>query len=75
MAKQIIGNYYKKPKKKRKGIHAKSKQSSLKSSKLYWNIQGWPIEAVVSVFEQRGQDKDCHVQPYSLNCRSCSPEG
>ncbi len=35
MAKQIIGNYYKKPKVKRKGIHAKSKQSQLKSSKLY----------------------------------------
>lgn len=35
MAKQIIGNYYKKPKVKRKGVHAKSKQSSLKSSKLY----------------------------------------
>ena len=35
MAKQIIGNYEQKPKRKRKGIHAKSKQSSLKSSKLY----------------------------------------
>lgn len=35
MAKQIIGNYYKKPKVRRKGVHAKSKQSSLKSSKLY----------------------------------------
>ncbi len=35
MAKQIIGNYYKKPKVKRKGVHAKSKQSSLKSSKNY----------------------------------------
>ena len=35
MAKQIIGNCYKKPKVKRKGTHAKSKQSSLKSSKNY----------------------------------------
>lgn len=35
MAKQIIGNYYKKPKVRRKGVHAKSKQSGLKSSKLY----------------------------------------
>ena len=35
MAKQTVGNYYKKPKQKRKGIHAKSKTSSLKSSKLY----------------------------------------
>lgn len=35
MAKQIVSNYYKKPNKKRKGIHAKSKQSILKSSKLY----------------------------------------
>ncbi len=38
MAKQIIGNYYKRPKVKRKGIHAKSKQSSLKSSKNYSKI-------------------------------------
>ena len=38
MAKQIIGNYYKKPKVKRKGVHAKSKQSSLKSSKNYSKI-------------------------------------
>jgi hypothetical protein len=38
MAKQIIGNYYKKPKVKRKGIHAKSKQSSLKSSKNYSKV-------------------------------------
>jgi len=35
MAKQQIASYYKKPKVKRKGIHAKSKTSSLKSSKLY----------------------------------------
>ena len=35
MAKQQIDSYYKKPKVKRKGIHAKSKVSSLKSSKLY----------------------------------------
>jgi len=43
MAKQIIANYYKKPKRKRKGIHAKSKSSMLKSSKLYkkkYNGQG-----------------------------------
>jgi|TARA_E500000318_G_C3492803_1_gene185118 hypothetical protein len=43
MAKQIIANYYQKPKKKRKGIHAKSKSSMLKSSKLYkkkYNGQG-----------------------------------
>jgi|TARA_B100001094_G_scaffold174502_1_gene168715 hypothetical protein len=38
MAKQIVGNYYKKPKKKRKGIHAKSKTSSLKSSKNYRKV-------------------------------------
>ncbi len=38
MAKQIVGNYYKKPKKKRKGIHAKSKQSTLKSSKNYRKV-------------------------------------
>ena len=35
MAKQIVSNYYKKPKVKRKGVHAKSKQSQLKSSKNY----------------------------------------
>ena len=35
MAKQIIGNYYKKPKIRRRKVHAKSKQSVLKSSKLY----------------------------------------
>ena len=38
MAKQIVGNYYKKPKKRRKGIHAKSKTSSLKSSKNYHKV-------------------------------------
>lgn len=38
MAKQIVGNYYKKPKKKRKGIHAKSKTSCLKSSKNYRKV-------------------------------------
>ncbi len=38
MAKQIVGNYYKKPKQKRKGIHAKSKTSSLKSSKNYRKV-------------------------------------
>ena len=38
MAKQIIGNYQRKPKKKRKGIHAKSKTSSLKSSKNYRKV-------------------------------------
>lgn len=38
MANQIIGNYYKKPKTKRKGIHAKSKSSSLKSSKTYKKV-------------------------------------
>ncbi len=43
MAKQVVGNYYKKPKKRRKGIHAKSKSSMLKSSKYYkkkYNGQG-----------------------------------
>jgi len=35
MAKQIDSNYYKKDKVKRKGVHAKSKSSSLKSSKNY----------------------------------------
>lgn len=35
MAKQIASNYYKKDKVRRKGIHAKSKSSSLKSSKNY----------------------------------------
>jgi hypothetical protein len=35
MAKIIIGNYYKKHKTKRKGIHAKSKTSKLKNSKNY----------------------------------------
>ena len=35
MAKIIIGNYRGKSKKKRPGIHAKSKTSKLKSSKNY----------------------------------------
>ncbi len=35
MAKLITSNYYKKDKVKRKGVHAKSKSSSLKSSKNY----------------------------------------
>ena len=35
MAKIITGNYLKKPKVKRPGVHAKSKTSSLKSSKNY----------------------------------------
>ncbi len=35
MAKQIASNYYKKPKVKRKGVHSKTKQSQLKSSKNY----------------------------------------
>lgn len=35
MAKQQISTYYKKPKVRRKGIHSKSKMSSLKSSKNY----------------------------------------
>jgi hypothetical protein len=38
MAKQILDNYTKKPKRKRKGIHAKSKSSSLKSSKNYRKV-------------------------------------
>jgi len=39
MAKGItLGNYYKKPKNKRPGIHAKSKTSKLKSSKNYRKI-------------------------------------
>ncbi len=43
MAKQQISTYYKKTKVKRKGVHAKSKSSSLKTSKLYkkpYNSQG-----------------------------------
>ena len=35
MAKLIVNNYRKKPKSRRKGIHAKSKTSKLKSSKNY----------------------------------------
>ena len=36
MAKGLtLGNYVDKPKKKRPGVHAKSKSSKLKSSKLY----------------------------------------
>lgn len=35
MAKLIIGNYLDKPKKKRPGIHAKTKSSKLKGSKNY----------------------------------------
>ena len=33
MARLIIGNYLKKHKKKRKGVHAKSKSSKVKKSK------------------------------------------
>jgi len=36
MAKGLtLGNYVDRPKKKRPGVHAKSKSSKLKSSKLY----------------------------------------
>ena len=35
MARQQISTYYKKPKVRRKGVHGKSKMSSLKSSKNY----------------------------------------
>ena len=36
MAKGLaLGNYFDRPKKKRPGVHAKSKSSKLKSSKLY----------------------------------------
>ena len=36
MAKGItLGNYFKKPKKKRPGVHAKTKQSKNKNSKNY----------------------------------------
>jgi hypothetical protein len=35
MAKLILGNYLNKPKKKRPGVHAKSKTSKLKQSKNY----------------------------------------
>lgn len=43
MAKQTISQFQEKPPKKRKGIHAKSKTSKSKSSKLYskpYNKQG-----------------------------------
>lgn len=43
MAKQQVSTYYKKPKVRRKGVHAKSKSSKLKTSKLYkkpYNSQG-----------------------------------
>ena len=38
MAKQkgiVVGNYFQKPKVKRKGVHAKTKQSKSKSSQNY----------------------------------------
>jgi len=35
MAKLIVGNYLEKPKKRRKGVHAKSKTSNNKQSKNY----------------------------------------
>ena len=35
MAKLTLVNYLKKPKKRRKGVHAKSKTSKLKNSKNY----------------------------------------
>jgi hypothetical protein len=35
MAKLVVGNYVDKPRKKRPGIHAKSKSSKLKSSRNY----------------------------------------
>lgn len=35
MAKLVVGNYIDKPRKKRPGIHAKSKSSKLKSSRNY----------------------------------------
>ena len=37
MARLIIGNYLEKPKKKRPGVHAKTKHSRSKSSKNYVN--------------------------------------
>ena len=43
MARIILGNYIKKHKKKRKGVHAKSKSSKVKRSKNYkkaYNGQG-----------------------------------
>lgn len=35
MARLVVGNYIDKPKKKRPGIHAKTKSSKIKSSKNY----------------------------------------
>lgn len=35
MAKLIIGNYLEKPKKRRKGVHAKTRNSNNKQSKYY----------------------------------------
>lgn len=35
MAKLVVGNYIDKPRKKRPGIHSKSKSSKLKSSRNY----------------------------------------
>ena len=35
MAKVVVGNYIDQPKKKRKGVHAKSKSSKSKTSKNY----------------------------------------
>jgi hypothetical protein len=35
MAKILVGNYLDRPKKKRPGVHAKSKSSKLKGSKNY----------------------------------------
>lgn len=35
MARILVGNYLDKPKKKRPGVHAKSKSSKLKGSKNY----------------------------------------
>ena len=43
MAKQTISQFQEKPPKKRKGVHAKSKTSKSKNSKLYskpYNKQG-----------------------------------
>ena len=43
MARQQVSTYYKKQKVRRKGVHAKSKSSKLKTSKLYkkpYNSQG-----------------------------------
>lgn len=35
MARLVIGNYFDKPKKKRPGIHSKTKSSKIKNSKNY----------------------------------------